>query len=71
MAVATARARADLYAAAAGLHVARIRSIVEGGAEPPAPRPMMMAMARKVSETPVAPGEVTLAASVTMVFELN
>ncbi len=69
-AVKTARARADLYAAAAGLHVARIRSIVEGGGEPPAPRPMMM-MARVKAETPVAPGEVSLGTSVTVVFELN
>ena len=58
-AVATARARAQLYAAAAGLHVARIRSIVEGGAEPPAPRPMMMmARSKAAAETPIEAGEV-------------
>ncbi len=70
-AVATARARADLYAAAAGLHVRRIRSIVEGS-ERPEPRPlMMMARAKVADTTPIAPGEMTLAASVTVVFELD
>ncbi len=69
-AIATARSRAELYATATGMHVARIRSIVEGSTEAPAPRPMMMARA-KTEDTPVAPGEVTLGASVTVVFELN
>jgi uncharacterized protein YggE len=71
-AMATARARADLYARAAGMHVARIRSIVEGGTEVPGPRPIMMMKAMAAAApTPIAPGEVTLAASVTVVFELN
>ena len=48
-AVATARARAQLYAAAAGMHVARIRSIVEGG-EVPVARPMMMMARAKVAD---------------------
>ena len=69
-AIATARSRAELYATATGMHVARIRSIAEGSTEAPAPRPMMMARA-KADDTPVAPGEVSLGASVTVVFELN
>lgn len=69
-AVATARARAQLYAAAAGLHVARIRSIAEGG-EAPVARPLMMMARAKVAETPIEPGEMSLSASVTVVFELN
>ena len=71
-AVATARTRAELYATAAGLHVRGIRSIVESGGEVQAPRPMMMTMrAKSADSTTVAPGEVTLAASVTIVFELD
>lgn len=70
-AVATARARAELYAAAAGMHVGRIRSIVEGSTEAPAPRPMMMMARAKAADTPVEAGEVTLGATVTVVFDLN
>jgi uncharacterized protein YggE len=72
-AVATARARAQLYAAAAGMHVARIRSIVEGGEQPEARNVIMVTASRKMAapSSPVEPGEVTLAATVTMVFELN
>lgn len=71
-AVATARARAELYARAAGMHVARIRSISESGGEAPAPRPMMLAMrAKSADATPIAPGEVSLGVNVTIVFELN
>jgi hypothetical protein len=67
-----ARARADLYARAAGMSVHRIVSITEGAAPPP-PMPMM-AMARMAQEsapTPVAPGEVKTTATVTVVFELR
>ncbi len=72
-AVATARARAELYARASGLRVKRIASITEsGGYEPPRPM-MMMARAEKMdsAQTPVAPGEVALTINVTMVFELE
>ncbi|MDX2235246.1 MAG: SIMPL domain-containing protein [Hyphomonadaceae bacterium] len=66
-----ARARADIYAAAAGMKVHRIVSIAEGGSvQPPMPVPMM-AMARAAADTPVAPGEVTLTANVTVMFELR
>jgi len=73
-AVSKARARAELYARAAGLRVARILRIAEGGAEPPVrPMPMMRAMAMKSESapTPVAPGEVALSAQVTIDFELQ
>lgn len=71
-AVAKARARADLYARAAGMHVARILSIGENGASTPVYPMPMRAMAMKVAaDTPVAPGDVALTASVNMVFELN
>jgi uncharacterized protein len=70
-----ARARADLYAQAAGLKVARIVSIQEGGAVPP-PMPMPMAAMRLAADagaapTPVAAGEVGVSATVTVVFELK
>ncbi len=66
--------RAELYAKAAGLRVSRVVSITESGGYSP-PQPIMM-MARAaaadggVPETQVAPGEVTLNASVSVVFEL-
>ena len=72
-AVAKARARAELYANAAGLKVKRIASISEGaGAPEPGPRPMMrMAMAEAGAAPPVQPGELPLSAQVTISFELE
>lgn len=75
-AVAHARARAELYARAAGLKVARILSISESGgfypvnqivvtgrmAGPAAPPP---------PPTPIAPGEVALGVSLSVQFELT
>lgn len=71
-ALATAKARAELYAKAAGLRVKRIVRIGEaGGVEPPV-RPMMMMAARaKQDSTPVQPGEETLAISLQVTFELE
>lgn len=70
-----ARARADLYASAAGLKVKRIISISEGSAMTPPPYPMPMArvasMEAKDVATPVAPGEVELSVTVNAVFELE
>jgi uncharacterized protein YggE len=73
-AVKTGRARAELYAGAAGLKVKRIVSITEGGTFDPGPRPMMMAKAMRedmAAAPPVAPGEVALNVNVTMTFELE
>lgn len=76
-AVQDARARAELYARAAGLRIARTLFIGEGGSyypvqpimvtgrmagAPPAPPP---------PPSPVAPGELTLGASVSMQFALS
>ncbi len=72
-AVATARARAELYARAAGLHIKRIVAISESSAEP-GPRPIMMTMRAKSMDSaasPVEPGEVALTINVTMTFELE
>lgn len=74
-AVATLRARAQLYAEAAGLRVRRVASISEGVPEVrPMPRPMAMSaqMARaEKADSPVAPGEVDVAVTVTMSFEVE
>lgn len=68
-----ARARADLYAKAAGLTVKRILTISESGGY--APQPMVMyARAEKMmagAPSPVATGEVQVGANVTVTFELG
>lgn len=69
-----ARARAELYAKAAGLTVKRILTISESGGY--APQPMVMyaradAMMAKAAPSPVAAGEVQVAANVTVTFELG
>ena len=72
-AVTKARARAELYAKAAGLKVGRILSISEGGQnDGPIARPfapMLMARAEK-APTPVEAGEQDVTAQVTINFEL-
>ena len=70
-AMAKARARAELYARAAGLKVKRIVSISESGGYAP-PMPVMyakVAMA-EAAASPVAPGEVGMTATVAVQFEL-
>lgn len=72
-ALAKARARAEMYAAALGMRVRRIASISEGGGFSP-PRPMMMAMDAAESgraTTPISPGETTLSVHLDVVFELG
>ncbi|TPE64478.1 DUF541 domain-containing protein [Sandaracinobacter neustonicus] len=69
-AVAKARARAELYAQAAGLKVVRITEISEGfQQQAPSPKVRTMAM-EAAADTPVSPGEIGLSATVTMAFEL-
>jgi len=71
-AVAAARARADLYAKAAGLTVRRIVRISESDGAPPIVRPMaMMARAKAEDSTPLAAGEQELTVNLSVVFELN
>lgn len=72
-AVKKARARADIYAAAAGLKVKRIISISENAGyvvQPPMPMMKAMAMDHAQASTPVAPGEVGLSATINVKFEL-
>ena len=67
-----ARARAELYARAAGLKVVRILTISESGGYVPQPQVMYTraAMADSAAPTPVAAGEVSMTSSVTVLFEL-
>ena len=68
-AVADARARAETYAKAAGVSLGPILSIAEGGGET-APRPMYR-VAAMAAETRIAPGEQSVAADVTLVWEIH
>ena len=66
-AIADARRRADLYAKAAGAKLGRVVSITEEGSAPP-PRPIQ---ALRAGAVPIAPGEQTLKAIVTISYELT
>jgi len=77
-AVRKGRARAELYARAAGLRVARILSIGEGGAYFPQPLTMRESIvvtgapaAPPPPPSPVAPGELQLGVTVSMQFALE
>jgi uncharacterized protein YggE len=66
-AIADARRKAELYAKAAGAKLGRVVSITEEGSSPP-PRPMQ---AMRAGAVPVAPGEQTLRAVVTVSYDLG
>lgn len=74
-AIATARARAALYARAAGLSVKRILSISESGgfAAPSAPMPIMVTARKRgeMADTAIEGGEQRLAVTVSVSFELQ
>lgn len=70
-AVADAKKRADLYAAAAGVKVRRVLSITEGGGFA-SPQPMALrAMKAGGESVPVAGGEQSITASVSIVYEIE
>jgi uncharacterized protein YggE len=71
-ALAAARARAELYARALGKRVARVLEVSEGS-DVSYPRPMMMARVADSLQSlpPIAPGEQSVTASLTVVFELD
>lgn len=77
-AVAKGRARAELYARAAGMRVARILSISEGGGYYPVQRAIMVTGSAPPPppppaperDAPVVPGELTLGINISMQFEL-
>ena len=67
-----ARAKADLYAKAAGMSVKRIVAIGEGGGySPQPPRPMLMMAARMKESTDLQPGEEKIGVTVNVTFELQ
>jgi uncharacterized protein YggE len=68
-AVANARRRAELFAAAAGAEVGEVLAIQEGGDI--GPRPMPMARALKAQAVPIERGTETLEASVTVTWALK
>jgi uncharacterized protein YggE len=69
-AIADARTRAETYAKAAGLTLGAIQSISEGGGEGPRPVYKVMAMAAR-APVPVAAGEQSVTADVSVVWEIH
>lgn len=71
-AVADARSKAETLAKAAGVSLGPILQIQDGYASP-APQPMFegRAMAADAKSVPIAPGESTLSASVTLIYEIK
>jgi len=67
-AVADARRKAEIYAKAAGVPLGKVLSIAEAGT--PAPGPMRAFAERSAAAVPIAPGENTLHAAVTVEFEI-
>lgn len=72
-ALANARARAELYARALGMRVARVLLVSESGAVPPRPSPMMrmQEMDLQQANTQIEPGEQRLSVTLTVSFELE
>jgi uncharacterized protein YggE len=68
-AIADARTRAETYAKAAGVALGPILSISEGGGQTP-PRPMYR-MAAMAADTQIAPGEQSVTADVSVVWEIH
>ncbi len=69
-AIADARARAETYAKAAGVSLGAILSISEGGGGEP-PRPLYKVMAMSAAPTPVAAGQQSVTADVSVVWEIH
>jgi uncharacterized protein YggE len=68
-AVSDARAQAEAMAAAAGLHVTRIRTMQQGFAQPPVPVMMKTMAAAPAPPTEIEPSSVETQASVTITYE--
>ncbi len=68
-AMADARRKAELYAAAAALKVGRVVAVQEAGVA--SPRPEMAPRVLMSAAVPVAPGEQEIQASVTVTFTLE
>src|SRR4051812_47437538 len=71
-AIASGRARADLYARSLGMRVVRVVSVSEGGGNYPGPiRPMVMEARAASADTKIEPGEEKLEVTLNLVFELQ
>jgi hypothetical protein len=72
-ALATGRARADLYARGLGMRVVRVVSVSEGGGNYPVPPPMPVMERAMVAgaDTKIVPGEQKLQVTLSMIFELQ
>ncbi|MBU2582309.1 MAG: SIMPL domain-containing protein [Alphaproteobacteria bacterium] len=70
-AIANARRRAELFAKAAGAGVGEVIEIREGGGGYEGPRPMRAARSEMAMSVPIEAGEQSLAASVTVTWELK
>ena len=70
-AIASGRARADLYAKSLGMRVVRVVAVSESGGyyAPPPPAPMMARA--ELASTKIEPGEQKLQVNVAMTFELQ
>ncbi len=71
-ALASARARAELYAGSLGMRVKRVLAVSEAGGPRPGPMPFArMDMAQNAAATNIVLGEQALAVSLTVSFELE
>ncbi len=70
-AVQDAIAKAQTYAAAAGISLGAITSISEGGSYTPQPIGRMMMSMAKAPETPIAAGEESVTADVSITWEIH
>ena len=71
-AIASGRARAELFARSMGLRVVRVVAVSETGGHYPVPPPMVMMRAEAASaDTKIDPGEQKLQVNLTMTFELQ
>ncbi|OQW78423.1 MAG: hypothetical protein BVN33_00850 [Proteobacteria bacterium ST_bin13] len=70
-AVKRARARAALYARAAGLSIVRILSISESGDQAISPGPVLYARAKEAADTAIMPGESAVTARLSVRFLLK
>jgi uncharacterized protein len=70
-AVSDARAKAETYAKAAGVSLGPILSISENGGQAPRPVYMAMPMVRAAKAVPVAAGEESVTAAVSIVWEIH
>ncbi len=72
-AIQEARRRAEIYASALGMQVARVVAVNAGGGySPPIPMPMAVRMeAAQDASTPIAPGQIETRVNVGVTFELR